>query len=112
MASQEYGCEIFNYTLPVPLSRQLRHHDQFNLIASLGARAVPTASFYKWENQLTKLLLNQLQSHAKSAGSPGQAAQMSSPSPQHGTRPPVVGLDPPMGMRGVGEAAPRSRAGV
>lgn len=51
-----YGCEIFNYILPVSPSRHPRHHDQSDLTALLGARAVPTASFYRWENQVTELL--------------------------------------------------------
>lgn len=52
----DYGCEIFNYILPVSPSRHPRRHDQSNLTALLGARAVPTASFYRWENQVTELL--------------------------------------------------------
>lgn len=52
----EYGCEIFNYILPVSPSRHPRRHDQSNLTELLGARAAPTASFYRWENQVTELL--------------------------------------------------------
>lgn len=52
-----------------------------------------------------------LRSHAKSAGSPGQAAQTSIPGPQHGTPPPIVGQHAPTGTRGGGETAPCSRAG-
>ena len=52
----EYGCEIFNYILPVSSSRHPRHYDQSNLTALLGARAVPMASFYRWKNQVAELL--------------------------------------------------------
>lgn len=52
----EYGSEIFNYIPPVSLSRHPRCHDQSNFTTLLGARAVPTASFYRWENQVTELL--------------------------------------------------------
>lgn len=84
------GYEIPNYILPVSPSRHPRHHNQSNLTALLGARAVPMASLYRWENQVIQLLLDPPQSHAK--------CQPPSASPNNPLPAPSVGHHLPCGV--------------